>query len=172
MTFSASAGSVSVPDENERIKRSMGKDSRRAPRTNGEFPVTLILRDSYDGKTLAGPTQAKITDISNFGTRLHVEQIRIDNFHLFYASQDDPAHILYMEINEGSEGNPITIPLRPIWFDRLISDDSSLNPFEIGAEFMLDANDENINGLRKLINDRKRDTGNWWDRLMLKIKPS
>jgi len=142
----------------------MGKENRRSPRFKSDLPVTLLLRDNGSGTSLTGPLVGHIEDLSAHGVRLTVPHIRIDNYHLFYAFADNQRQTIYLEINVPDLSvPPLCIPARPVWFDHILSEASQ--PFQLGLEFLLPAEDQQIRRLRGILAARARENS-WWHRLL------
>lgn len=102
----------------------------------------LYLCRGVNGDRLSRPVKCSITDLSRKGAGLITPQIIVDNHHLFFAALESDQHILHLEIEAGDDNTaPITIPVRPLWFDRLLHDDQK--PFKIGIAFFAKISEEN-----------------------------
>lgn len=142
----------------------MGKENRRSPRFKSRLPVTLLLRDNGSGMSLADPLAGHLEDLSAHGVRLTVPHIRIGNHHLFYTFTDNPRQTIYLEIRVADLSvPPLCIPARPIWFDHILSEPAQ--PFQLGMEFLLSADDEQIRQLKAMLAQKAR-AGSWWHRLL------
>ncbi|MEW6502319.1 MAG: PilZ domain-containing protein [Thermodesulfobacteriota bacterium] len=143
----------------------MGKENRRSPRYKSNLPVALLLRDNGSGTTLADSVNGAIEDISAHGVRLTVPHIRVANYHLFYTFTDNQRQTIYLEIRlPDLIVPPLCIPARPIWFDHILSDPAQ--PFQLGMEFLLPADDQQIRRLREMLAQRSRGGSSWWQRLL------
>lgn len=147
-------------------KKFLLKERRRAARIDGRMSAALVLRQGRHGEPVADPTPGEILDISLHGAGVCVEQIRVGSAHLFYSPQDNPSHVLHLEVAppSGEEGafEPVSIPVRPIRFDRVLGEDSDPKPFHIGVEFLSDAaTDKQIHLLVRLVGENHRGKG-WW----------
>lgn len=148
----------------ERPGRSMGKENRRSPRFRSSLPVMLLLRDNGSGMSLTDPLAGHIEDLSAHGVRLTVPHIRIDSYHLFYTFTDNHRQTIYLEIRVPDLSvPPLCIPARPVWFDHILSEPTQ--PFQIGMEFLLPTEDEQIKRLKEILASTAR-TGSWWHRLL------
>ena len=125
-----------------------------------------MLRRGVRGAVVSGPSNGVLLDVSLYGAGLYVEQIRIDSFHFFYAPQDNPAHVLHLEVQPSAEEEwePLSIPVRPVRLDRFLDDEFAAKPFHLGVEFMLDPTDEQVRALHRLVVERSRRKG-WWRKL-------
>ena len=146
-------------------KKFLLKERRRAARIDGRMSAALVLRQGRHGEGIAEPSPGKILDISLYGAGVCVEQIRAGSAHLFYSPQDNPSHVLHLEVepppDEEDAFEPISIPVRPIRFDRVLGEENDPKPFHIGVEFLVDAADEQICLLVRLIGEKHRGKG-WW----------
>jgi len=153
-------------------KKFLLKERRRSARIEGRVPVGLALRRGRQGPLVAGPSPGEILDVSSYGAGLLVEQIRVDNCHLFYSPQDNPAYILHLEFVPAPDEEPLSIPVRPVRFDRFLEDEAAAcKPFQIGVEFMLESNDEKVRLLYKLVAEQSGVKG-WWRKIVESILPS
>ena len=147
----------------------MEKEQRRIERFKQGMPIRLLLRHGPDGPLLAGPTPAKLTDISASGAGITVaEKIFIDNYHLFYSPRDNPEYILYLEVNlSGNDDKFISIPVRPVWLNRIESE--TPDKFAIGVEFSINKKDSDLKRLIQSIQTKHQEGGNWLHNLLEKI---
>ncbi|MFC1513329.1 PilZ domain-containing protein [Thermodesulfobacteriota bacterium] len=145
-------------------KKFLLKERRRAARIDSRIPAALVLRRGLQGELVAGPSHGVIIDISSYGAGVSVEQIRVDSSHLFYSPQDNPSYVLHLEVElppEDERGlETISIPVRPVRFDRVPK------PFHIGVEFLLDATDEQLRLLVRLVDENNRGKGGWWQKVI------
>jgi hypothetical protein len=126
-----------------RLGRScIGKKNRRAKRTKVNLEITIVLRDTRKKLLLADPILGNLIDISLYGARLSVPSICAGSCHLFYACNDDPANIIHLEVRDSDKGEQLVIPANPVWFDHVIS--GTARHFEIGMEFLVPPEDQNI----------------------------
>jgi len=147
----------------------MEKEQRRIERIRQGMPIRLSLRHGPDGPLLAGPTPGTLTDISASGAGITVaKKIFIDNFHLFYSPRDNPEYILYLELDLANNKEKfISIPVRPVWFDRIQSDAS--NKFAMGVEFSISKKDTDLKRLIQMLQTKHHENGNWLRNLLEKI---
>lgn len=143
----------------------MVEEKRRAPRTEVEMPIALILRDEKQGTVLVGPVQGMLTALSSYGAGLMLNKICIEGKHLFYAPQDDPSKILFLEI-EQEENTALSIPVYPVWFN--CDEEDEDNPFQMGIEFMLESGSEGMKALNKMLRHKKKEGKSWWKFFSLK----
>jgi len=127
----------------------------------------LVLRRGQHGPIMAGPSYGALIDVSLCGAGLAVEQIRIDNCHLFYSPQDNSAQILHLEVSLSLEegGEVLSIPVRPVRFDRFLDEEAVAKPFHVGVEFLPGPGDEHVCRLYELVAEQNRRKG-WWRRLL------
>jgi hypothetical protein len=143
-------------------------EKRRQNRYACDLPVSVTLREGFNGPVVVGPAPARLHDISSYGASLIVPQIRFGNHHLFYSSRDHhPSQILFVEILV-EDGETLAIPVRPIGFDRVLCDETM--PFQIGVEFISDT-DHLIARLLKLSREKRREQKTWWRDLLKKVWP-
>ena len=141
----------------------MGQELRRATRFNVSMAVTLILRDTKNRLILADPVLGELVDISLCGARLSVPHIRIGNYHLFYACNDDPNKVIHLEVLDKEEGNRLIIPGHPVWFDHVLS--GPARHFELGLEFLVPPEDPNIARLHAFLAVQPPLESTWLKRL-------
>lgn len=125
--------------------------------------VTLILRDTKNRLVLADPVHGSLVDISLYGARLSVPHIRTGNYHLFYACNDDPAKVIDLEVIDGDQGERLTIPAHPVWFDHVLS--GPAKHFELGLEFLIPPEDHNIARLHTFLAIHPSWEGGWLKKL-------
>lgn len=146
----------------------MTDDQRYTQRSSQELPVRLTLRADLQAPPIAGPAQGSLANISTSGAAINMGKVFIDNHHLFYAPQDDPEYILFLDlIHPENPERFISIPVRPVWFDRVIEMEESY--FVMGVEFSLQKEDEKAKQLIQMIRDKQQDGGNWLQSLLEKI---
>jgi len=112
----------------------MFSEKRRSSRHDCSIGIELSLRNGVGGTLLAGPVPATIVDYSSQGMRLRLQQIHVDKHHFFFEAQDCDAVLLHAELIE--EAAPVSLPLRPRWFDRDLYDDEGVKPFLLGVELL------------------------------------
>jgi hypothetical protein len=146
----------------------MTDDQRYTQRSSQELPVRLTLRADLQTPPLAGPAQGSLANISTAGAAINLAKIFIDNHHLFYAPQDNPDSILFLDlIHPENPERFISIPVRPVWFDRTIESEES--SFVMGVEFSLQKEDDKAKQLIQMIRDKQQDGGNWLQSLVEKL---
>lgn len=150
----------------------MSSEQRRAKRINGNLlPVTVILRDGKDGPILAGPINGFINDVSVYGARFTVPQIRIESYHLFYACHDNPSLVIHIEVNSPNDNeNQLSIPVRPVWFDRILHEEDEFKPFQIGAEFLVAPENDQIRRLKEKLSAQEKAGGGWLNKILQSFK--
>lgn len=146
-------------------KKFLLKERRRSARIGGRMSAALVLRQGRHGDSVAEPSPGEIIDISLYGAGVCVDQIRVGSAHLFYSPQDNPSHVLHLEVepppDEDGAFEPISIPVRPVRFDRVLEDENAPKPFHIGVEFLSDASDKDVRLLVRLVGQKQRGKG-WW----------
>jgi hypothetical protein len=147
-------------------KKFMGKEQRRISRITGCLSITLVVRDGSEGSIAAGPHEGLLNDVSIYGAGLTLTQIYIGNHHLFHSFQDNPSHVLYLEVTI-PEYKTISIPVQPVWFDHVFSDES--RSFKMGVKFMISPKDEQIICLNKLVVEGRKERENWLYNLLVKL---
>lgn len=130
----------------------MGRERRIFERFPLNIEGALFLCRGRNGEKFCGPVSCRLHDLSKKGAGLVTTRIIIDNHHLFFAALESDTIILHIEFalpgaEEGS-GTEITIPVRPVWFDRLI--DEEQKPFKMGIEFFERLNDQQFQRIRQL----------------------
>lgn len=141
----------------------MGQEHRRAKRFNVRIAVTLILHDTKNRMVLADPVPGNLVDVSIYGARLSVPHIRTGNYHFFYACNDDPAKIINLEVIDSEEGDRLVIPAHPVWFDHVLSEPTK--HFEIGVEFLVPPEDQNIARLQDFLAVQPSSETSWLKKL-------
>lgn len=125
--------------------------------------VTLILRDTKTSLALGEPVPGDLMDISLYGARLSVTHVRTGKHHLFYACSDDPAKVIHLEVIDGEGEEKLVIPAHPVWFDHVLS--APTRHFELGMEFLVPPEDQNIARLHAFLALQPGLEGNWLKRL-------
>lgn len=125
--------------------------------------VTLILHDTKNRMVLADPVPGNLVDVSIYGARLSVPHIRTGNYHFFYACNDDPAKIINLEVIDSEEGDRLVIPAHPVWFDHVLSEPTK--HFEIGVEFLVPPEDQNIARLQDFLAVQPSSETSWLKKL-------
>lgn len=140
----------------------MSSELRRDKRVATDLPIGLVLRDGVDGPVLAGPAKGLLNDVSLYGVRFTVPEIHIDQYHIFYSCHDNPSLIIFLEIADPADDDKtFSIPLRPVWFDRILSEESREKPFQVGGEFIIGPGSEQVARLKKIVSQKKQTEGSW-----------
>ncbi len=142
----------------------MIRENRRAERFKIKLPVSVLLLDDWTDTVLAGPEEGEARDFSPIGLALSLANIRIGNYHLFFACQDNPSHLL--KIGFKLPGDPkaiIEIPAKPIWYDR--DKESQDKRALLGVKFLLSPNDKVIKKLVKEIFAAGKAPSSWWKKI-------
>lgn len=157
-------------------KKFLLKERRRAARIRGRVPVALVLRRGRQGEIVAKPSPGEIIDISRYGIGLAVEQIRVESAHLFYSPQDNPLYVLHVEVelpavDADGEGRLVSMPVRPIRFDRVLDEDNDPKLFHVGVEFLLDPTDDDVRLLCRLVEEQNKGKG-WLQGVIDSFRPA
>jgi hypothetical protein len=115
----------------------MDRQRRIFQRFTGKLPGSLYLCLGRNGSRLGRPIRCHVADLSRKGAGIFASQIISDSHHLFFAALESDKHILHLDIEcTGSQGETeiITLPVRPIWFDRVLLLEEQ-QPFVLGVEF-------------------------------------
>lgn len=150
----------------------MSSEHRRAKRINGDLlPITVVLRAGKEGAILAGPVAGFINDVSRYGIRFTVPLIRIGAHHLFYACHDNPSLVIHIEMDNPDEpGKNFSIPVRPVWFDRILHEEDEFKPFQLGAEFLADSENDQVRKFEKILAGRKKTGSGWLSKIFHSLK--
>lgn len=115
----------------------MGREQRRSERVEITLPVQIVVRDEA-GESALAQTIGRISDISRYGLRLSVLHAKIADWHIFYSFHENDAAGLVLEVRrdarDGGEAPDFRLPVRPVWFDRMLSQPDK--PFLLGMEFL------------------------------------
>ncbi len=139
----------------------MYSEKRREDRDALEFTVTLRLRNRDDEQPLCAPFTGIVANLSSYGSCVLLEKIREGSQHLFYTPRDNASCALFLEISSNGDEDDLSIPVWPVWFDRLLWEDAK--PFQIGVEFLLHPHDEQIEKFKKLVKENPCKDGNMKD---------
>ena len=150
------------------------KERRRSVRIRAGVPASLVLRHGQQGEIVAGAsTPGGILDLSLCGAGLSIDQIRVGSHHLFYSPQDNPAYVLHLQVEPPPEDETglatISIPVRPIRFDRVLGEENDPKPFYVGVEFLLEPDDEQVQLLFRLLDEKNKGKG-WWQSVIDSIR--
>jgi len=89
--------------------------------------------------------------------------VMIDNYHLFFACQDNPSYILKVNITlPDYPGAAIEVPARPIWYDR--DKESKEKKALLGVEFLLKPKDKAIERLVQELSEAGSTPTSWWQK--------
>jgi hypothetical protein len=142
----------------------MVQEKRHAERIKIQLPVSLLLVDGKTGTVLAGPVEGEAKNFSPIGLALSLANIRIDNYHLFFACQDNPSHILKIGFTvSGDQETAISIPARPVWYDR--DKESSEKKALLGVKFLLKPKDKVIKKLTNELSATGKAASSWWKKI-------
>lgn len=137
----------------------MFEEKRRVNRTGDELEIAITLRSEEDKETvLAGPVKGILTNISSCGAGLVLNQVNVQQYHLFYTLQDDPTYLLYLEIILES-GKTFSIPVIPIWYD--CDHHNKDMPFKLGVDFIPGPDNVAVKNLNQLMRERRKGRGGW-----------
>jgi len=94
---------------------------------------------------------------------LSLDNIKIDNFHLFFTCQDNPSHFLKIAVVlPGKPEASVEVPARPAWYDR--DKESKGKKALLGVEFMLKPRDKVIKMLAKELSVISETPTSWWQK--------
>ncbi len=145
----------------------MGAELRRDKRIATDLQVELSLREGVDGPVLAGPVRGFLNDVSLYGARFTVSEIHMEQYHIFYSCHDNPSLVVCLEINNPEKnGDVFSVPVRPVWFDRILRDGVNEKPFQIGGEFLAGPKNEHIIRLKKMISQKKQGDVGWLSKFL------
>ena len=153
------------------------KERRRAIRVDCTVNISLVMRRGRNGDVVSVPSAGRIIDVSLTGAGLSVDQIRVDRVHLFYTPQDNPSYVLHLEVGMPPEDKSglgfISIPVKPIRFDRIFEEDGAPKPFHVGVEFLVGSTDEQVCALFNLVGNKAEcKKGRWWKKVFKTFSPS
>ncbi len=141
----------------------MASDKRRAERIKIKLSVSVLLLDNKTDTVLAGPVDGEARNFSPMGLALSLVNIRINNYHLFFACQDNPAYILKIGFKlPGDPGAAIEVPAKPIWYDR--DKESKEQKALLGVEFLLKPKDKIIKKLAQELSEAGTAPTSWWQK--------
>ncbi len=138
----------------------MGREQRRAQRHEVSLPISLVLKDVKEDIVIAEPIMASVNDMSTYGLRITVPRIRVGNYHLFYSFNDNDTRQIQVEVVDPERAEKITIPAHPIWFDHIIAEHTK--PFQVGLEFLIAPNSEEILRLHAIVKSIAKPSGGWF----------
>ncbi len=132
-------------------------EKRKLTRVEIDLPVNLVLRKGNlvlrkgeNGPLVAGPVPGTLNNVTPFGAGLTVEHVFVDNHHLFYSPEENPEIMLYLEIPlSGESDENLSIPVKPIWFDTVDSEEST--SFYIGIEFLVPPENDQLRQFNEMI---------------------
>ena len=139
----------------------MFKEKRRAERVKVKLPVTVALLDNKTDAILAGPVEGLANDFSPVGIALILDNISIDNHHLFFTCQDNPTHILLIgfALSDG-EGTVIEVPARPVRYD--LDRKAKEKKVILGLEFLIPPKDQRLKKLTGNLFPGEKAPASWW----------
>ena len=142
----------------------MAQEKRRAERIAIKLPVSVLLLDNKTGTELAGPVQGEAKNFSPMGLALSLDNIRIDNYHLFFTCQDNPSHVLKISLKLSSDPEVIIdVPVKPVWYDR-DKESREKKRALLGVEFLLKPKDKKIKKLVKELSATDQAPTSWWQK--------
>ena len=125
----------------------MSSDSRRSKRHTDFIPITVFVKNSDTGGTLAGPFDGRVVDICSYGACLLMTQVFIDSFHLFHTTREDKSSYFEIRVKRSDDEDEIILTARPVWLNTFQRDDFLERM--IGVEFLeMDTQTQTINILR------------------------
>lgn len=96
----------------------MFREKRRAERVKIARPVSVVLLDRETGAILAGPVEGEARDFSPLGLALSLANIMLDQYHLFFTCQDNPAHIMRIGFTLPDDSESVlNVTAKPVWYD-------------------------------------------------------
>jgi len=126
----------------------MGMERRIFQRFPLKLNGSLFLCKGRGGEKLSRPVSCRVVDLSRKGAGILSWQIMVDNHHLFFASLGSERLILHLSIgSEDTDEPPITLAVRPLWFDRILFEEQQ--PFKMGIEFVEKIAEEDFRRLKK-----------------------
>jgi len=156
------AGISSIAHVLHAVGNGMTEEKRHAERIPVKLAVSVELVDNKTGNVLAGPVEGEARNFSPGGLALSLANIRMDRYHIFFSCQDNPAHILKIQITlPGDPRTTVEIPARPAWYDR-DKDSKKEKRALLGVEFLLKSKDGQIQKLVKRFSAESKAPASWW----------
>ncbi|MFH1216911.1 MAG: PilZ domain-containing protein [Pseudomonadota bacterium] len=130
----------------------MSRERRIFERFRLDIAGSLYLCQGRYGEKLCRPISCRVQDFSQKGACVVTNLIIVDSRHLFFAALESDKFFLHLEFTFKADGQTeaetFTLPVRPVWFDRLI--DEEQKPFKIGIEFFKKMDEEQFQRIRNL----------------------
>jgi len=115
----------------------MDRQRRIFQRFTGKLAGSLYLCLGRNGSRLGRPVRCHVADLSRKGAGIFASQVISDSRHLFFDALESDKHVLHLDIEcTGGQGETeiITLPVRPVWFDRVLLLEEPQS-FVLGVEF-------------------------------------
>lgn len=130
----------------------MSRERRIFERFRLDLEGALFLCRGKKGEKICTPIICRLQDFSKKGACLVTNRILVDHHHLFFTALESDKFFLHLEFacpgEENTEAETYTIPVRPVWFDRLV--DEEHKPFKMGIEFFEKMGEEQFQRIRRL----------------------
>ena len=111
----------------------MRKNRRQANQHPQANKIGIFLAKGEHGPVASATLTGNLVNISRRGAKLSLPQILDNRTHLAYTAMESKELILHLVLHHSID-QTITIPTRPAWFNRNLSE--HLAPFQLGVEFI------------------------------------
>ncbi len=131
----------------------MKKRKRVAERYECLMPASLRLKSAINGRSLAGPEEGLLCNISPGGAALLVDRLEFGQYHLMESPQEDENQVLELTTND------VEIICRPIWFHA--ADGPEGRRFRLGVAFLQSAGSDEMREIMQ--GAEQEEAGGWKD---------
>ncbi len=106
-------------------------------------PVSLQLKESINGKKLAGPIEGVFCNISAGGAALLLDEVSLGKYHFVESPLDNPNQVLELE------ANGMAILSHPVWFHH--TSGNTAKKYRMGVSFLHAPTADEIHKIKDLI---------------------
>ncbi len=131
----------------------MKKQKRVVERYECLMPASLLLKSAIDGRTLAGPEEGLLCNISPGGAALLVDCLEFGQYHLVESPLEDENQVLELTTNE------VEIFCRPVWFHAAGGQEG--RRFRLGVAFLQPAGSDEMRDIIQSVEPEA--AGGWKD---------
>lgn len=108
-------------------------ERRRENRKTCNLQIGVFLSQGKNGPALTPPFQGLLVSLSRQGADVALDEIMYDRTHLALAPMGSDLLLLNIILPAGEADDPLTIPAKPVWFDKKTG--TGIPPFRIGLKF-------------------------------------
>jgi len=119
-------------------------ERRKSERVQSTTKATLRVYNAKKAQYLTESFDAWVYDLSPYGSRIRINEIRQEEIHLFYSPQENEDLTVIMQFF-ADDGDSMKITVIPVWFNKELEQEPSY--YLLGVRFDEDTPKKNLKAL-------------------------